>query len=313
MSLVILLLLLGYSTDFVIGAHYPFLQFHLIGENTAISGVQPWFQQHVFDPQECLRLCVRQLSNCTYVQCERTTEWLCKLFYDIADLTSHLVSKMNSKLHQAIHENRDCLYWKNFGYKNDGLYYIDMNRKRKRVFCDMTKNGGGWTVIQRRFNGSESFSRTSYTFFYIHELTKDTEDTLVRLEGTLLFNNIAHHHYTILEGFRIEDEANKFRLHTGQSSGDESIAGFTDDWKSHNEIYFSTKDQDNNYFNLQNNCATTYNAGWWFGGWTCFYIALNGKYHASGQCPYGQGIHSGIFGYADSLVNVSISIKRKHI
>ena len=75
------------------------------------------------------------------------------------------------------------------GYTKDGLYYITFNRKRKHVYCDMTRNGGGWTVIQRRINGSKNFNRNWQDYKngfgsaegeywigndVIHKLTKNT-------------------------------------------------------------------------------------------------------------------------------------------
>ncbi|GLD62724.1 fibrinogen-like protein 1 [Lates japonicus] len=49
----------------------------------------------------------------------------------------------------------DCSQLFTSGFKSSGFYKI----KTMSVYCDMSE-GGGWTVIQRRINGTETFNRS---------------------------------------------------------------------------------------------------------------------------------------------------------
>ena len=148
------------------------------------------------------------------------------------------------------------------------------------VYCDMRTDGGGWTVFQRRQDGSVDFYRgwNDYKSGFgqltaefwlgndkIHTLTATTPNTL-RVE---LQNWKGVRVYAKYGKFNIGDEQAKYRLEVGSYSG---TAG--DSLVYHNKMAFSTKDRDNDIDSR--NFAVMYTGAWWYKG--CHYANLNGKY-----------------------------------
>ena len=86
------------------------------------------------------------------------------------------------------------------------------------------------------------------------------------------------------EHFRIENEANLYRLHVHGYSGDAGDS-LTSQWENHNGQPFSTFDNDNDG-RFYDNCAMYYEGAWWFT--SCFESHLNGKY-------YHKGAHNDFF------------------
>ncbi|XP_061191025.1 ficolin-1-like [Saccostrea echinata] len=144
----------------------------------------------------------------------------------------------------------------------------------------MDTQDGGWTVIQRRFDGTIDFSRpwneykegfgsvhSSYWIGndVIHQLTKNRPSLYVSI--TLTNGTILYQKY---ETFSVSDETDKYRLYLAGST--EGTLG--DSLHHHKGMSFSTSDLDNDMWSA--NCAAYYGGGWWFN--SCHHAYLNGPW-----------------------------------
>ncbi|CAD7667856.1 unnamed protein product [Nyctereutes procyonoides] len=162
------------------------------------------------------------------------------------------------------------------------------------VLCDMDTDSGGWTVFQRRTDGSVDFFRdwASYKQGFgsqlgefwlgnenIHALTaqgtSELRVDLMDFEGNRQFAK-----YT---SFKVAGEAEKYRLVLGAFV--EGSAG--DSLSYHNTQPFSTKDQDND--SATENCAELYKGGWWYS--KCHLSNLNGLYLRGPHDSFANGVN----------------------
>ena len=116
------------------------------------------------------------------------------------------------------------------GKRTSGVYTINPgNGGTFDVYCDQTTAGGGWTVFQKRLNGSVDFYRgwddykrgfgnLNGEFWLgldkIHRLTKDRSKLRVDLED--FSGNTRYAEYS---SFGVGDERSKYKLSLGSYSG----------------------------------------------------------------------------------------------
>lgn len=180
-----------------------------------------------------------------------------------------------------------------------GVFTIKLfpNKDPISVYCDFETDGGNWTVLQRRFDGSEDFYRgwDDYVNGFgskdseywlglenIHQLTKDGEYEL-RIELVDWKGEIGYAQFT---EFVIASSTDNYRLSLGGFSGNTGDSG-THGFLYNNQQQFSTKDRDNDPYS-SGHCAAMRQSGWWYD--TCSYVDLNGPYYKTESGPKWMGI-----------------------
>ena len=158
------------------------------------------------------------------------------------------------------------------------------------VYCDMETDGGGWTVFQRRKDGSVDFIRgwNDYERGFgdidgdywlglasLHQLLQLNEANELRIDLKDYSGNSAYAKYS---SFNVGDSNSKYTLSVSEYSGTAGDAINVPDGGNINGMKFSTKDQDND--NTSVDCASAYGGGWWFN--SCHNIFLNGLYQSGG-------------------------------
>ncbi|XP_069027030.1 fibrinogen-like protein 1 isoform X2 [Embiotoca jacksoni] len=191
----------------------------------------------------------------------------------------------------------DCFDLFSSGSKSSGLYKIKPNGSPSpcKVYCDMS-DGGGWTIVQRRINGAETFNRSwaeykdgfgdAHAEFWLgnenlHYITAHGNYSLrINLED---FDG--NQRYAEYKNFKVADEKDHYQLTFGAYAGTagDALSGRyqvgVPEWASHQGIKFSTYDQDND--NYIGNCAQEDKGGWWFN--KCHSAHLNGMYYPNGH------------------------------
>ncbi|KAL9972451.1 hypothetical protein ACROYT_G018755 [Oculina patagonica] len=208
---------------------------------------------------------------------------------------------------------KSCAQLLQDGFTSNGVYFINPDGgSPMQVLCDMTTDGGGWTVFQRRLDGSVDFYRgwESYKTGFgdpngefwlrndnLHRLTASGDVTL-RVDLEDFDGNTAYAEYTT---FKVADEGDKYRLLIGGYNG---TAG--DSMAIHNDSSFTTKDDDND--GAYHHCAQAHKGAWWYT--SCHHSNLNGLYLEGSFSTDADGVVWGNFrGWEYSLKRTEMKVK----
>uniref|UniRef100_A0A182IV46 Uncharacterized protein n=1 Tax=Anopheles atroparvus TaxID=41427 RepID=A0A182IV46_ANOAO len=167
--------------------------------------------------------------------------------------------------------------------KRSGKYRLQVRNGTESFegTCEQTLFGGGWLVIQHRYDGTVEFYRnwTEYRRGFgdidrefwiglerLHQLTSSKPHQLL-IELTDSTSVIRYAQYS---AFEIGSEAEQYSLkQLGTYNG---TVG--DSLKYHTGKKFTTRDRDNDDYTK--NCAVEYGGAWWYNA--CHYANLNGMY-----------------------------------
>ena len=186
----------------------------------------------------------------------------------------------------------DCRDALTQGQTTSGVYTIQPDSQPAfQADCDMDTDGGGWTVFQRRQDGSvdfyldwsdyqQGFGDLSGEFWLgldkIHRLTSTATQLRVDMQDFQLNSQYAKYTH-----FSVGDSVSNYTLSVSGYSG---TAG-NSLGSRHNGSRFSTRDQDNDN-DSGVNCAQRWGGAWWFH--SCYTSNLNGHYqNSSGAYIYG--------------------------
>eukprot|EP00062_Callorhinchus_milii_P025929 gi/632987464/ref/XP_007882575.1/ PREDICTED: angiopoietin-related protein 4-like [Callorhinchus milii] len=170
------------------------------------------------------------------------------------------------------------------GERANGVYRIQPGTALPfPAFCQMTAEGG-WTVVQRRMDGTVNFDRlwqeyrngfgnlNSEFWLGLEKVCAVTGqgDHILRIELQDWDNHTQHMDYP----FHLGSEATHYTLSLGSAvSGSLRIA-----ISPASGLRFSTRDQDHD-LKLDSSCAQHLTGGWWFS--SCGQANLNGRYFAT--------------------------------
>jgi hypothetical protein len=187
-----------------------------------------------------------------------------------------------------------------------GIYWVKTSNSPNafRVYCDMTANNGGWTLVWSNLRGSRGKPFTDLHWGaaintlprYQGEPSSDIQSFIVYTGlkywtelGTtaqIRYDWASEYRYPLVldQSYSCEFSLNtidRFKVHFTAGSCTQHIGSVIPGMVSyHNDMPFSTLDQDNDTHGT-NHCAKSYNAPWWYG--TCEDGAIVGQGEVNGN------------------------------
>lgn len=212
------------------------------------------------------------------------------------------------------------------GGETSELYLIQPHSSIKpyRVYCDMNTEGGGWTVIQNRQDGSVDFGRkwNPYKGGFGNIATNEDGQKYCGLPGEYWLGNDRISFLTNLGptelliemedwkgdkvkarygGFTVQDETGKYQISVDKyrgtagnalMEGASQLVGENKTMTIHNSMFFSTYDRDNDGWvnaDPRKQCSKEDGGGWWYN--RCHAANPNGRYYWGGQYSWDMAKH----------------------
>ena len=166
-----------------------------------------------------------------------------------------------------------------------------------QVYCDMETEGGGWSVFQRRKDGTvgfyrgwdeyeEGFGELNGEFWLglkkIHRLTNQNYKSKLRVDLEDFDNSVRYAEYS---NFSIGNSSTDYEITSGEYSGTagDSLLFFPSPGVNL-QLKFSTRDRDHSL----TDCAKRYRGAWWYS--SCHRANLNGLYLFGNTSNYADGV-----------------------
>ncbi|XP_066529778.1 angiopoietin-related protein 6 [Hoplias malabaricus] len=211
---------------------------------------------------------------------------------------------------------RDCQHVLDSGESTSGIYLLRPRQSNRllQAWCEHGRAHGGWTVIQRRQDGSVNFFRNweqykqgfgnldgeywlglEHLYWLTSQASYKLQVVMEDWQGRQVFAEY--------DEFRVEPESDSYRLRLGSYRGN---AGDSLSW--HSNKAFTTLDRDKDAY--AGNCAHYQKGGWWYH--MCAHSNLNGVWYRGGhyRSRYQDGVYWAEFhGGSYSLKKVAMMIR----